>query len=207
MLEAAPSQPSADDASRHPTAAQLRAVVTFCDRYYPSLYRFAFWHTQDRRAACEVATEALCRRLRERPPGDPVSTDETLARLLKKCRGLLPGRFRTLYRALRPSPRAKAPGCLRVLPGGAVGQAPVAACLARLSEPDRTIVLLAFEKDLSRRDIATLMGMRVADAVTAQLLRAMNRLLARMRKQGAAPPPVAHDGDDGSEPSEQCELL
>lgn len=56
--------------------------------------------------------------------------------------------------------------------------------LQQLSVEDREIIQLAFEKDLSRRDIAEIMGKPSVSAVTSHLHRAMQKLKAVLLQQG-----------------------
>lgn len=53
-----------------------------------------------------------------------------------------------------------------------------------LSEDDREIIYLAFERDLSRRDIGDIMGKPSVSAVTSHLFRAMQKLKTIVVEQG-----------------------
>ena len=53
-----------------------------------------------------------------------------------------------------------------------------------LDTDDREVVHLAFEKDISRKDIAEIMGKPSVSAVTSHLHRAMTRLRGIVHKQG-----------------------
>ncbi len=63
-------------------------------------------------------------------------------------------------------------------------RAAVRAALDRLSPEEREIIQLAFERDLSRRDIAQILGKPSVTAVTSQLHRAMQKLKGILAKQG-----------------------
>ena len=56
--------------------------------------------------------------------------------------------------------------------------------LGCLDTDDREVIHLAFEKDISRRDIAEIMGKPSVSAVTSHLHRAMTRLKLIVHKQG-----------------------
>ncbi len=56
--------------------------------------------------------------------------------------------------------------------------------LQTLSIDDREIIQLAFERDLSRRDIAQILGKPSISAVTSHLHRAMQKLKAALLQQG-----------------------
>jgi DNA-directed RNA polymerase specialized sigma24 family protein len=58
------------------------------------------------------------------------------------------------------------------------------AALECLSAEDRKIIHLAFERDLSRRDIVTIMGKPSVTAVTSHLRRAMQKLKFIIERQG-----------------------
>ncbi len=60
----------------------------------------------------------------------------------------------------------------------------VRAALEELSPDDQEIIRLAFEKDLSRRDIMQILGKPSVSAVTTQLHRAMTRLKQVLEEQG-----------------------
>ncbi len=58
------------------------------------------------------------------------------------------------------------------------------AALERLTAEDREIIHLAFERDLSRKDILEILGKPSVSAVTSHLYRAMQKLKAIVAQQG-----------------------
>jgi RNA polymerase sigma-70 factor (ECF subfamily) len=155
-------------------------------RYYARIWRFARRTLLNDEAATDIASETFIRAyrsidryqirrdggfpaflfriarnlmtdmLRKMPPQPPLSLDgeENLQERLT-----LEGEGDPLEIALREERRRR-----------------VREALARLPEADRQVILLAYEADLSRREVAVIMGKPSVTAVTSHLHRALNKL-------------------------------
>jgi RNA polymerase sigma-70 factor (ECF subfamily) len=169
------------------------AYVALFDRYYPRVYRYARWHSGDPDLATDAASETF---VRAYCAVDGFRTEDHtpyLAYLLQICRRILmSNRFR--QSSNRTESLDESDSEARRL----IDSCPppleyvleeeqremIRQSLLQLAPLDREIIALAYEQDLSRRDIAALMGKPSTTAVTTHLYRAMQKLREAVNRQG-----------------------
>lgn len=169
------------------------AFVELFDRYYTQIHRFARWQLQDPDAAQDVASETFVRAFRA--IGGFRTGDNTpyLAYLLQICRRLVHAernrrRKAPAYSLDDPDSQARhlidscAPPVDYLLEEER--REMLRNSLDRLPPEDREVIVLAFESDLSRRDIASLLGKPSLTAVSSHLHRAMKKLRTLVANQG-----------------------
>ena len=167
--------------------------ITLFDRHYSRVENYARRQLQNAEAARDVASETFLRAYRNVDSfriGDNVSY---IAYLLMICHRLtlteLARRRATPVSSLedhaivvdRLADRGASP-VDRLLEGERRDMLRVA--LNSLPSDDREIIHLAYERDLSRQDIVSILGKPSVSAVTSHLYRAMQKLKAVMVKQG-----------------------
>ena len=169
------------------------AYVALFDRYYARVFRYARWQSGDPDLAADAASETF---VRAYAAVDGFRTEDNtpyLAYLLQICRRIL------ISNHSKPSNRKSV--SLDDVDSEArrlIDSCPppleyvleeeqremIRLSLKRLPPGDREIIALAFEQDLSRRDIAVLMGKPSTSAVTTHLYRAMQKLRETVNAQG-----------------------
>ena len=182
-----------DDIIRRVQAGERSEFMELFDRYYAQVERFARRQMQDAESAKDVASETFLRAFRNVDSfrvGDGVSY---LGYLLMICRRIaISERSR-----LRNAPmflNDLSDGGAELLPDG--GEPPfenllrgersthIHDALNQLVEEDREIIHLAFERDLSRKDIMVIMEKPSVSAVTSHLYRALQKLKTIAIRQG-----------------------
>lgn len=183
---------SDDDILRRVQRGERTEYIALFDRYYARVERYARWQINDPEAARDIASETFLRAYRSVDNfrvGEPVSY---LAYLLTICRRLaLSERARSQARPTTPLDETDAENTAwdrSELPLDAMLRGERCAmlhdALERLPAPDREIIQLAYESDLSRNDIMIIMNKPSITAVTSHLYRAMQRLKAVVEEQG-----------------------
>ena len=169
------------------------AYVALFDRYYSRVYRYARWQSGDPDLAADAASETF---VRAYAAVDGFRTEDStpyLAYLLQICRRILisnhsrPANRKTVSLDDVDSEARRlidsCPPPLEYLLEEEQREM-IRLSLDRLPPGDREIIALAFEQDLSRRDIAALMGKPSTSAVTTHLYRAMQKLREIVNRQG-----------------------
>ena len=169
------------------------AYVALFDRYYPRVYRYARWQCGNMDLAADAASETFVRAF---GAVDGFRTEDNtpyLAYLLQICRRIL------ISNHARAGNRAS----VSLDDADSEARRLIDSCpppldyvleeeqreiirrsLDRLPTADREIIALAYEQDLSRRDIAGLMGKPSTSAVTTHLYRAMQKLRDIVHRHG-----------------------
>jgi RNA polymerase sigma-70 factor, ECF subfamily len=162
------------------------------DRYYARVENYARRHLQHAEAARDVASETFLRAYRNVQRFRIGEGITYLGYLLMICRRLILTERAQQRRAhiisLDESPEAERLSDTARLPLAQLldgeRQKMIQDALEHLPEDDREIVYLAFERDLSRRDIAEILGKPSVSAVTSHLYRAMQKLKRIVAAQG-----------------------
>ncbi len=184
---------SDDQIIKRVQAGEGPAFVELFDRYYAQIHRFARWQTGDAEAASDFAIETFERAYRAIKSFRTGENTPYLAYLLQITRRLIIAervrvRRGTIYSLDDPEASAKRLIDSCSLPMDIVleeeRRATVRDALDRLSPEDREIILLAFERDLTRRDIAAVTGKPSTTAVSSHLHRAMKKLRVIVAQQG-----------------------
>jgi RNA polymerase sigma-70 factor (ECF subfamily) len=173
-------------------AGDRQAYLYLFDRYYARVEGYARHQIRNAEAARDLASETFLRAYRS---VDGFRTGEVayLSYLLLICRRLIINERARHGKApttsweeaslhgepLADSAELPLDRMLKAEQRGVIQKA-----LHLLSAEDREIILLAFEQDLSRRDIADVLGKPTVSAVTSHLYRAMQKLKAILVKQG-----------------------
>lgn len=164
--------------------ASLKRLFDTC---YPGLVRFLYRRLGDRDLAEDIAQEAFIRLLREspeRPEGWLFVVAANLARDAHR-RDSRRARHLELLKAELGAVEVPATDLQMVREETVAG---VRDGLARLSERDRTLLLL-YEEGLAYRDLAAAVGVKES-SIAPLLARARQRLL-RQLKEGPHAPPIA----------------
>ncbi len=155
-------------------------------RYYARIWRFARRTLLNDEAANDVASETFIRAYRAIDRYQIRRDGGFLAFLFRIARNLMTD----MLRKTPPQPTLSLDGeenlqeRLTLENGGdplemalrEERRRRVREALARLPEADRQVILLAYEADLSRREVAVIMGKPSVTAVTSHLHRALNKL-------------------------------
>jgi RNA polymerase sigma-70 factor (ECF subfamily) len=169
------------------------AYVTLFDRYYPRVYRYARWQSGNPDMAADVASETFARAFSSVHGFRTGDNTPYLVYLLQICRRILISNHvrnsRLKIHALDETDseaRKLIDSCPPPLEFVMEEErrSIIRQSLDTLSAPDREIIALAFEQELSRRDIATLIGKPSTTAVTTHLYRAMQKLRDAVRSVG-----------------------
>ncbi len=183
-----------DDAIiRRVQAGERSEFMELFDRYYTQVERFARRQMQDAESAKDVASETFLRAFRN---VDSFRVDDGVSYpgyLLMICRRIaISERSR-----LRNAPMFfndmseggadliqddKEPPVENLLRGERSSQ--IHEALKQLAAEDREIIHLAFERDLSRKDIMIIMDKPSVSAVTSHLYRALQKLKTIAIRQG-----------------------
>jgi RNA polymerase sigma-70 factor (ECF subfamily) len=162
------------------------------DRHYARVENYARRHLQNAEAARDIASETFLRAYRNVQRfriGDGITY---FGYLLMICRRLIlterAQQRRARILSLEETPEADRLSDTHRLPlarilDGERSQM-IHHALDCLPEDDREIIYLAFERDLSRRDIAEILDKPSVSAVTSHLYRAMQKLKRIVTEQG-----------------------
>jgi RNA polymerase sigma-70 factor (ECF subfamily) len=191
------SEPSDANLLARVQAGDREAYLLLFDRYYASVEAFARKRLQNAAVACDIAAETFVRAYHSRDDF-PSGRIHYLGYLLMICRrlviaerarrgttGVSPGwaaaHTKRLTDDLEPA-RAHSP-----LP---LSHIAIQDALDLLPDADREILLLAYERHLSRNDIAFILGETDVRQVTTRLYRAMQTLEGLLSEQGRLPSPL-----------------
>jgi RNA polymerase sigma-70 factor (ECF subfamily) len=163
------------------------------DRYYVRVERYARQQLQDAEAARDIASETFLRAYRNVDSFRIGENITYLGYLLMICRRLIlterarqraaPVRSLEEYRLETERLADPSESPLASLLEGE-RRTVLRDALDHLPGEDREIILLAFERDLSRRDIMEITGKPSVSAVTSHLYRAMQKLKAIVTRGG-----------------------
>lgn len=168
------------------------AYITLFDRYYARVEGYARRQTLNAEAARDFASETFLRAYRS-VDGFRVGEISYLGYLLMICRRLIlteQARFRSApVRSLEENAEemdqlADSAALPLEFLLSAERSAMLRSALEQLPAADREIIHLAFERDLSRRDIGDILGKPSVTAVTSHLHRAVQKLKALIVRQG-----------------------
>lgn len=167
------------------------AYLTLFDRYYARVENYARRQLHHAEAARDIASETFLRAYRS-VDSFRIGGISYLGYLLLICRRLilteLTRQRQTPLHSLEEREEDTLPADSADLPLDilltAERDAMLKAAMLQLSSEDREIISLAFERDLSRRDIGEIMGKPSISAVTSHLYRAMQKLKAIVAQQG-----------------------
>lgn len=173
------------------------------DRYYKRVENYARRHLQHAEAARDIASETFLRAYRNVQRfriGDGITY---FGYLLMICRRLIlteqAQHRRALLVSLEDTPEAERLADTGRLPLNQIlddeRDRMIQDALDRLPDDDREIIYLAFERDLSRRDIAEILGKPSVSAVTSHLYRAMQKLKRIVGEQGYFSPEEKYETD------------
>ena len=169
------------------------AYLELFDRYYSRVESYARWRTRDPESARDAASETFLRAYRSIASYRVDAGSSYLAYLLQICRRIIGAEQQRSASVVLTSIDENHAAIDRA---GDESDVPLLYLLEeerremlhdaldRLSEDDREIIHLAFERDLSRRDIAEIMSKPSVTAVTSHLYRAIQKLKAAVVEQG-----------------------
>jgi RNA polymerase sigma-70 factor (ECF subfamily) len=168
--------------------------VTLFDRYYTRLERFARHRMHSADAAQDIASETLLRVYRG-IDRFRVGESSFAGFVFLVCRRLIINELSRAHHrdaALADVTNAGGDAGADSSAGGQPLEsllkteraAIVRAALDGLAPADAEIILLAFERDLARKDIARILGKPSVTAVTSHLHRAMQNLRSALERQG-----------------------
>lgn len=187
-----PMEFSDDDILKRVQQGERDAYLLLFDRYYARVERYARWQMRDPEAGRDLASETFLRAFRNVDHFRIGENITYLGYLLMICRRLVLTELARQRNAPLPLPddgherdipvdMADLP-LARLLDGER--NAVIREALDRLAPDDREIILLAFERDLSRQDIMVVMEKPSVSAVTSHLYRAMQKLRALVAQEG-----------------------
>ena len=190
-------QLSDDEILRRVQQGARAEFVQIFDRHYARIERYALRQLRDAEAARDVASETFLRAYRS---VDSFRVGEQIAYLgflFLICRRLiLTERRKSQTSPITIASRADATAARQEQNAPDTAPLPLTQLLnaerrAMLREAldciahdDREIILLAFERDLSRQDIAQVLNKPTVSAVTSHLHRAMQKLKTALLRQG-----------------------
>jgi RNA polymerase sigma-70 factor (ECF subfamily) len=184
---------SDDEILRRVQRGERSEYLKLFDRYYARVENYARRRLQNAEAARDIASETFLRAYRS---VDGFRIGESISYfgyLLLICRRLIAAErvragtrmTRSLEENVHEFEKLADSASLpidRLLESER--RAKLQDALDRLPADDREIIHLAFERDLSRRDIGTILGKPSVSAVTSHLYRAMQKLKAIVIEQG-----------------------
>ncbi len=186
-------EPSDDEIIARVQGGERDEFLELFERYYARVESYAWRQLQDAEAARDLASETMLRAYRSIDTYRFGERMPYLGYLLLICRHLaLNERAR---RSARPTQSLDADARLTETLE-APGETPLMhlleqerrlmlhSALDSLAAEDREIIHLAFERDLSRRDIGAIMSKPSVSAVTSHLYRAMQKLKEAVLRQG-----------------------
>ena len=189
-------QPSDDEILKRVQQGARTEFVQIFDRHYGRIERYALRQLRDAEAARDIASETFLRAYRNVDSfriGDQISY---LGFLFLICRRLIMTERRKNQTAPLPQSSLSGDAALREQNAPDTAPLPLTQMLEAerramireglhcLSTDDREIILLAFEQDLSRQDIAHTLNKPSVTAVTSHLHRAMQKLKTALLRQG-----------------------
>jgi len=183
---------SDDDILRRVHGGDREAYFVLFDRYYGRIESYARRRMHDSEAARDVASETFLRAFRT-VDAFRIGEISYAGYLFLICRRLMLTEL-TRNRALVWRSLSEDAEEMESVPSGAALPLELLlsaerctmlrAAIERLSGADQEIIHLAFERDLSRRDIADVLEKPSVSAVTSHLHRAMQKLKAIVAEQG-----------------------
>lgn len=185
--------PSDHEILRRVQQGDRTAFIHLFDRYYAQIYRYARWQTRDPDAASDIASETFARALNAVAGFRTAENTPYLAYLLQICRRLVYAERNRARRGPVSSLDDPEASAKRLIDSCSLPidllleqerKAKLQDALERLQGDDREIILLAFDRDLTRRDIASIMGKPSLTAVSSHLHRAMKKLRLIVARQG-----------------------
>jgi RNA polymerase sigma-70 factor (ECF subfamily) len=191
----APESRTDEDNLLRAKAGDGQAFVSVFDQYYSRVERYARWLVKDADLAADIASETFIRAYRSLSSYKP-GQGSYLAYLLQICR-------RQAYDACERL-RNRASVSLDDVDEALAAQAittgwrlepmqslleserreAIRVALDRLDDGDREIIALAFEDDLSRKEIMEILGKPSISAVTSHLHRAMCKVRVELARSG-----------------------
>lgn len=161
------------------------------ERYYARVENYARRHLQQAEAARDIASETFLRAYRN-VQRFRIGEVSYLGYLLMICRRLIltehAHQHRALLISMEDAPEAEHLSDTTCLPLAQIlageRHRMIQDALDCLPEDDQEIIYLAFERDLSRKDIAEILGKPSVSAVTSHLYRAMQKLKRVVASQG-----------------------
>lgn len=182
---------------------QPSEYLVLFDRYYSRVENYARRHLQHAEAARDIASETFLRAYRNVQRFRIGEGITYFGYLLMICRRLIlterAQQRRALLLSLEETPEAERLSdadrlpLVQILDGER--QRMMQDALDLLPDDDREIIYLAFERDLSRRDIAEILGKPSVSAVTSHLYRAMQKLKRIVVAQGYFSPEEKYETD------------
>ncbi|MCC6728375.1 MAG: sigma-70 family RNA polymerase sigma factor [Chthonomonadales bacterium] len=169
------------------------AFLALFDRYYARIERYAGSRLRNAETASDVASETFLRAYRSVMTYRVGENRPYIGYLLQICRRLIiaetsrRGAIRTCSLDTEVSEVESISSSWERPLADLLDEerrTMVRRALDFLSADDREIVALAFERDLSRRDIAAILGKPTVSAVTSHLHRAITKLRGILLKQG-----------------------
>lgn len=162
------------------------------ERYYARVENYARRHLQNAEAARDIASETFLRAYRNVQRFRIGEGITYLGYLLMICRRLILTEHAHQRRAhlvsMEDAPEAECLSDTTCLPLTQLlageRHRMIQNALDCLPEDDQEIIYLAFERDLSRKDIAEILGKPSVSAVTSHLYRAMQKLKRIVASQG-----------------------
>src|SRR5207302_919492 len=142
------------------------SYVELFDRYYARIYRYALWQLRNIDAARDAAADTFARAFKAVAGYRPGESISYFPYLLQICRRLIYAERTRANRGFAYSLDDPESGAKRLIDSCGTPEESlldeerrdmIRQSMQGLSPDDREIILLAFERDLSRRDIAALM--------------------------------------------------
>jgi RNA polymerase sigma-70 factor (ECF subfamily) len=183
---------SDEDILRRVQQGERSLYFQLFDRYYARVENYARRQLQNSEAASDIASETFLRAFRNVDSFRIGEEITYLGYLLMICRRLIlterTRQGRAVVRSLEENPiESERLADTAPLPLSHLldeeRHAMIREALAQLPQEDQEIIYLAFERDLSRRDIVAILGKPSVSAVTSHLYRAMQRLKAIVAQQ------------------------
>lgn len=177
-----------------------RAFADLHDRYYQRVWRFARRSVLDPDTASDIASETFLRAYRAIDRFQVRKNASFAAFLFRIAANLMADRARRQVHAQQQVsleevedlaervPSDEPPPLEKVLQAERVAR--VRQALARLPASDRQVVLLSYERGLSVKAIASIMGKPSSTAVTSHLHRALCKLRDILTRDEAFGPPM-----------------
>jgi RNA polymerase sigma-70 factor (ECF subfamily) len=183
---------SDEEILRRVQSGDREAFLLLFDRYYSRVESYDRRQMRDAEAARDIASETFLRAYRT-VDGFRIGEISYTGYLFLICRRLMVTE-QTRHGRLVSRSLDESADELDMLPDGAAlpldlllsaeRGTMLRSALDQLSAPDREIIHLAFERDLSRREIADILSKPSVSAVTSHLHRAMQKLKVIVADQG-----------------------
>lgn len=174
------------DLARRAAAGDAAALGVLYDRYFPSVYRYAFLRTRDRMEAEDVASDVFFRALGALHRYEPRTA--FLAWLFRIARNAIIDRSRRERIVRMASAEVVREAADRVVDPAALGIAGAEAqelrrALDRLSDLQRDVIVMRFFADLSTDEICAVLG-KGASTVRGIQHRALGALRSILVREG-----------------------